>query len=436
MRVKGNSKQIISNIGWMTFDKVFILILNLLVTVKVANHFGAADYGTYQYAASIVAIFEILVTFVDSRVVKKFYVNKDSAIVVRSATLSRVLFSAISFFIGIIVIIILNRDSSFSIMFLLLLFNAVLTNLRFGMSSRFEYLLKSKKVVIAADLASLIGTFLQLGAVELELSIISISVIAAISSLINLAVLFFQYRVEFKEEKDKPVKADLKLVKGMIRESVPLAIAASCATIYTKCDSVMLGSMMTVAQVGVYSISVKIISVVQIALRPIRESVYPNLLQLYAKDKEKYEKKYIQISSALTWIYICGVALSFIVLPIMFNFLNEEYMEAFPVYQILVIGTFFMFNAGLRAGHFTMINKGSILMWSQIISVVVNICLNYVGIKLFGIYGAAFATAITQWISLFISNLFFGKEGREVFMWQLKALNPLKVIGMLKERPK
>ena len=77
--------------------------------------------------------------------------------------------------------------------------------------------------------------------------------------------------------------------------------------------------------------------------------------------------------------------------------------------------------------HYTLINRGSILTYSQMVSVIVNLVMNIVGIKYFGMYGAALATVVTQGLSLFVSNLVFGKDGREVFIWQIKALNPLSM---------
>ena len=88
-----------------------------------------------------------------------------------------------------------------------------------------------------------------------------------------------------------------------------------------------------------------------------------------------------------------------------------------------------MYNAALRAGHYTLINRGSILTYSQMVSVIVNIVMNIVGIKYFGMYGAALATVVAQGLSLFVSNLVFGKDGGEVFIWQIKALNPLSMFG-------
>jgi O-antigen/teichoic acid export membrane protein len=430
---KSDTKKIIANMAWMIFDKVFLLLLNLLVIVKIANYYKTEIYGSYQYVVSIVAIFEILVNFVDGRVVKKEYDNYDAENVVYNATLTRLLFSALSMLVGAFFILINKGSHEFSLMFGILLFNSVITSLRFGMANRFEYLLKSKKVVIAADIAAVISLLLQLVAVRMKWSIVAITVIVLISSVISLIIVFIQYKMEFGGSKIH-YYVDRNLLLNMIKESVPLAIAASCAIIYTRCDSVMIGNLLSVSDVGIYSIAVRLISVVQIAIGPIRESIYPKLIQLYRSDKTRYIQVYIQATSVLTWIYIIGVLISLVILPYVFRFLNPEYANSFDVYKIYVIGTFFMYNAALRAGHFTLINRGIILTYSQVISVVLNIVLNLFLINKFGLYGAALATVITQAVSLMFSNLFFKKDGCEVFKWQLLALNPFRMLPNYKDK--
>lgn len=406
----------------MVFDKVFMLLLNLFVLVKIANYYGALGYGSYQYAVSIVAVFEIVATFVDARVVKKKYSDVSPQLVVITATAGRVLLSLAAVMAGIIFILCYDGGAEFSVMFVVLLLNVVVSNAKFGMANRFEYLLKSKKIVIASDVAAFISALLQLAAVYFLWPVRALTYITLASTGISTVILLVQYRREFADQQS--CLPDWKLLKEMMTESAPLAIAASCAVLYARCDSIMLGVMLTSAEVGIYSISVSLINVVQIVIVPVRESVYPQLIRLYREDRESYEMRYIQISSVLTWIYIVGVACSLVVLPYAFRFLNPEYEQAFSVYRVHVLGTFFMYNAALRAGHYTLINRGSVLTVSQIISVFANIVMNYVGIKICGIYGAAIATVITQAVSLLLSNLYFGKEGREVFIWQMKALNP------------
>ena len=80
-----------------------------------------------------------------------------------------------------------------------------------------------------------------------------------------------------------------------------------------------------------------------------------------------------------------------------------------------------MYNAILRSLHIIFINGQKYLMISQVIAVLLNIILNYFLIKKFGIYGAAAATSISLFFSLFISNLFF-TEIRFIFWAQLKSI--------------
>lgn len=52
--------KILKNIGWLIFDKIFILVLQFLVGVKIANHYGSLEYGKYSYAMSIIAFSPML----------------------------------------------------------------------------------------------------------------------------------------------------------------------------------------------------------------------------------------------------------------------------------------------------------------------------------------------------------------------------------------
>ncbi len=418
---------ILYNVMWMFFDKIFLLVLNLVVVVRIANHFGSMIYGTYQYAANVVAIFEVFVAFVDSRVVKKRYIDEEHNYIVWNATITRVIFSIIAMILGTLYILVVGETSEYKYIFTLLLINVILNNLRFGIQTRYEYLLKSKKIIVVADLFAALGGGLQLLAISLYAPIVVISFITMCSSLMSLLIIYIQYVKDFGRNSN--IRISRTLIWDLIKESAPLAVAASCAVIYSRCDAIMIGNLLTKSEVGVYDVAVKMISVMQMAISPIRESVYPKMIKLYSENKIEYEKKYVWVTTLLTWIYIVGAFGSIIVLPFAMRILKPEYSEALSIYHIYVIGAFFMYNAGLRAGHFTLINCGKILMYSQVASVIINIILNYYLINRLGVYGAAIATVVTQASSLFVSNIFFGTRGREVLKWQLKGLNPMNLFS-------
>lgn len=417
-----NLKMIVSNIAWMLYNRFFLIVFNLIVVVQIANYYGANEYGLYQYAVSVVALFEIIVTFVDARVVKKRFVFINDNDVVWNAELVRIFFSIICILCGTVFVFINEENKEFNIIFFILMLNMVILNLRFGMQNRYEYLLKTKKIIIVSNISLILIGILQLVALSFKFPIIFIALITLFGSVINLGLVCIQYYRDYG--KITQGKFDTTIIKAFILESLPLAFAASCSIVYSRCGTIMLGNMLSKADVGIYAISLKLMGGISIMLVPIRESVYPRMIELYEKDKKLYESRYIQISSILTWLYFSGVGFSFLALPYLFNFLKPEYALAFPVYQICVLSVFFMFNAGLRTGHFTLINRGNILAYSQLASIISNIILNYILIKRFGLYGVAISIVLTQGISLFFSNLFFGEDGREVFIWQLKALNP------------
>ena len=417
--------QLIKNIFWLIFDKIFVIFLNLVVTVRIANYFGTKEYGTYQYVVSIVAIFDILNSLVDSRVVKKAYISNDNGKVVWNVTFIKIILSIITLITAVIYAFINNETSEFNFLFLILIVNSISVSYRFGMQTRFEYLLRSKKIVIASNIGLITSSFLQLYVIEIKGTIELIAIISLLSSMISLIILLVQYKNDFGITING---LERELALTLLTESAPFVIAAACTLLYSRCDSIMIGNMVSKEDVGIYAIAVKMVSMVQIVLGPIRESVFPSLIKLYNTDKLSYEKKYIQITSVLTWTYIFISFLALVIFQYAIGFLNPEYNKAFPVYKIYVIGTFFMYNAGLRAGHYTLVEKGGFFMRVQIFSVVINLILNHYMIGNYGVYGAATATVITQMIVLLISNLLGGKEGRRVFIWQLKGINPKRII--------
>lgn len=418
-------KKVLNNISWLVLDKLATLLLGLIVIVKVANYYGPTDYGLYQYAISINLILGIVVLFVDGRVVKKQYPEKNEGIVIYNTTVAKVILSFISLVLGLLIVIAIDKDLSFKSIFIILLVNNIVLNLSFGLQNYFEYKLKSKNVVLASNSANLISTIFQLAAVSLNFSIISIAIIILISSCIKLIILLIQFNKSFSLKIVK--KVDKSLIINIVKESIPLAIAATAATVYTRIDQVMIGSMLSVDEVGIYSISVQMVSVVALAINPIQVSIFPRMLEWYNLNRNYYLLKYQALTRLMTWISIFGIFLSLIFASTFFDiFFDESYSKSVSVFKIHVLGTFFMYNAILRSSHFTLTKGTKILMISQIAAVFVNVCLNLVLIPTIGIYGAAIATIITQFSSLFLSNLFF-KNGKEVFKIQLMAFNPVNI---------
>ena len=83
----------------------------------------------------------------------------------------------------------------------------------------------------------------------------------------------------------------------------------------------MIGSMLSVDEVGIYSISVQMVSVVALAINPIQVSIFPRMLEWYNLNRNYYLLKYQALTRLMTWISIFGIFLSLIFASTFFDIL-------------------------------------------------------------------------------------------------------------------
>jgi O-antigen/teichoic acid export membrane protein len=424
-----SKKDVINSILWLVFDKVFILIVNLFITIKIANYYGKETFGLYEYALSTITIISILLTFVDGRVIKKLFSLGNDSHILHNTNIAKLFLSILTITLALIVMFFNKNDSTFQIIYILLLFNVIIINLTFSIQSYFEYKLRIKGIVIASNISILLSAFFQLYAISLNVNIIYIAMIVMLSSLVKLLMIFIQFKIKFKMKIVSGL--DVELIKSIIVESAPLAIAAAASIIYHKVDQVMIGNMIDIASVGVYSVSAKMINVVAIVIAPIQIAIFPKMIEWFKNSEKIYIKKFIEITNISIYIYIFGMIFTYFFGNIIFSMVfSNEYSESYSVFKLHVLGIFFSYLAILRSSHYTLNKSTYIMTISQIIALVMNVVLNYFFIPLYGIYGAAVATIVTQSMALLFIDVFF-KEGRKVFILQLKSLSPFRIIKLL-----
>lgn len=425
-------KKILYNIFWMIFGRIVVILVGMIVTLTIINHYQILENGIYQYSLSIISVLEMVTFFVDAKVIKKQYSKYNSEMIIFNVMIIRVLITAIiSFFVSTFIIFFQN-EKVFKYIFILMLVNLNLQQLSFGITNYLEYNLNSKIITVFSSFCSLIGYFLQILIIKLNLSIVYLCLVNCFDSCIYFIFLYCFYKKHYSDNEKKYFKYNYNFIKLVLIESFPIAVAAICSGIYSHCDILMIGKLMSFNEVAIYSLSVKLVNMVQMPINAIRESIYPYFIEKFNKSKLDCYNFYLKITSMLTWFVILCLILSVFILPLVFKFINEDYKSSLSVYFLLSLSSIFVYNAVLRSSYITIISKGKILMFSQFFSVIINILLNYYFIRIYGIYGAAFATVITQFLSLFVSNLLFGEEGERIFRIQLMSFNPLCALGKVK----
>ena len=427
-------KKIGSNILWLIFDKVFILLLQFFVGVKIANYYGATLFGQYSYAISLVAFSNIFFELINSRVLKKYYTKNNFNILVFNTNFFKNSIAIILFFIPIIYKFFYKIDDTLFCLLLLLCLDNVLMTATSGIENFFEYKLEAKRIVISNNIVKIISYFLQYICMILNKGIIFIAIVRCIGSLIRVIILKYQYNSSYLGKlENKSVKLDIKLIVKIIDESKYLWFSFVSFLIYTQTDRLMINHYLGVEEVGVYTIGMQLSNILAILIGPIQNSLFPKFLELYRNDYQKYYNFYKLTNTIITQFYLIITLISIIVVKYTFKYVySSQYDGAILIYSILAFSVFIKANGSLQTSHMTIKNITKKSFYKTLVSLILNIILNILLIPKYGINGAAIATLITQFIALFLID-FFIKEYQEQAIIQLKSLNLIYLIKEIKK---
>lgn len=427
-------KKIVNNIGWLIFDKVFILLLQFFVGVKIANYYGATLFGQYSYAISLVAFSNIFFELINSRVLKKYYTKNNFNILVFNTNFFKNSIAIILFFIPIIYKFFYKIDNTLFYLLILLCLDNILMTATSGIENFFEYKLEAKRIVISNNIVKIISYFLQYICMILNKGIIFIAIVRCIGSLIRVIILKYQYNSSYLGKlENKSVKLDIKLIVKIIDESKYLWFSFVSFLIYTQTDRLMINHYLGVEEVGVYTIGMQLSNILAILIGPIQNSLFPKFLELYRNDYQKYYNFYKLTNTIITQFYLIITLISIIVVKYTFKYVySSQYDGAILIYSILAFSVFIKANGSLQTSHMTIKNITQKSFYKTLVSLILNIILNILLIPKYGINGAAIATLITQFIALFLID-FFIKEYQEQAIIQLKSLNLIYLIKEIKK---
>lgn len=179
--------------------------------------------------------------------------------------------------------------------------------------------------------------------------------------------------------------------------AIPLALVAGTYLVHQQTDIVILGLFVEEADVGVYRVAVQAAGFVAFGLHAVNMIVAPQFARLHATG-ETAQLQWMVTASArvillLTALVAAGLAL--FGKPVIAFAFGTEYTAGYVALAILAVGQ--LFNAAFGSVTFLLNMTGHerITVRALSVAVTVNVALNLLLIPLFGLEGAALATATT-----------------------------------------
>ncbi len=420
-----------TNTSWLLAGNIFSGVVVFVVGVYVVRYLGPDKFGLLSYATSFAGLFlPITILGMDEIVIREL-VRDESR---RDELLGTAFFLKLAgafFALAVLYAIVhlTSTDSFTSLLIFIIALSAV-----FQSFNVIDFYLQSKvlsKYVVYANAASLmVSSFVKLFLVWIQAPLLYFAVVSLMESMIlatGLLIVYGRQRLNMFEWKFR-----IKSAVALLRDSWPLMLAGLAISIYLRIDQVMIKQMLDAEAVGQYAAAVKLSEACYFIPVIVCGSLFPAIINAKKQSEELYNARLQKLYSLMLWIAIPITAVMTLFASNIIRFLyGMEFSKAGPVLAIYSWASIFVFLGVASSKWYLVENLQFFSFINSVIGAVVNIVLNLILIKKYGIVGAAWATVISYGCAAYLLNFAYPKT-RSNFYRLSRTFNILRVVRVLK----
>lgn len=184
--------------------------------------------------------------------------------------------------------------------------------------------------------------------------------------------------------------------KQWVKVAAPLFFITGIHMLLNQSDIIMLGAILGPEQAGVYAVSSRVASIVGFGIAAVNTISAPMFSELYSKGKTAQLQRIVTIGArGMSLVTLASATIIVIFSSFILGLFGEGFLEGQTVLFILLIGQCVNVLTGSVGTLMTMTghqNQAAIIFG---VAAIVNIALNAALIPLYGMEGAAIATAAT-----------------------------------------
>ena len=182
----------------------------------------------------------------------------------------------------------------------------------------------------------------------------------------------------------------------VIRFSWPLLGASILNRTNTHIETLILGSLSTSEQIGLYTISLKVSITLIVFFQAINTIFTPFIVQNFAQND--LQKLSYQLKTVSRWIFTLSLPFALVMVSearSIMRLINPQLESGTPVLRILTIGSLIYSLVGPAAMILTMTRYNHLNLFDLILTLLLSLILDFTFIPRFGALGAAIANSIS-----------------------------------------
>lgn len=410
------------NTSWLLSEKIFRLAVSLFVGVWVARYLGPENFGLFSYAQSFVGLFITIATLgLDGIIVRELVNDQTRRDQLVGTGLILKLMGAIGVLILLAVAIQFTSNDNYTNFLVFIIASSTI----FQSFNVIDFYFQSKvlsRFVVYANLVSLfLSSIAKIILIFLEAPLIAFAWVVLFDSFILACGLIYFY-LKHSTLRIQRLTFKFEVAVSLLKDSWPLILSGIVISIYMKIDQVMIKEMIGSNAVGQYSAAVKLSEAWYFIPMVISSSMFPAILNAKKKSLSLYHARLQNLYDLLVWMaVIIAIPMTFLSDWLINLLYGEQFYQAGGVLMIYIWASVFVFLGVVSNKWYISENLQKFAFYRSLTGAVLNITLNYILIPLYGIYGAAFSTLISQAFASYLFNV-TNKRLRHNFLLQTKAI--------------
>lgn len=421
--------KVLKNFIYNLLYKVLTIILPFITVPYVTRIFNPNIMGSYNYTASITAYFTMfgmlgIVTYGSNQIAKVSHRGKQEI----SYTFSSIYyFQLLTTGIATLcyLLYILLFPGQYQQYFLVQIFS--LLSIMLDISWLFQGIEDFKNIVIRNTFVKMLGVVCIFLFIKSPSDIYLYILMMSLSSMISQGFMWLNVKNYVSL-----VKVSIQEVLSNFKPTLSFFLPQVSITIYNTLDRIILGSLGSVFDVGIYTQAVNINSILISLVATLSAVLLPRMTNLYAQGKHEEVQRVMSSSmlfnSIITFPTVVGMLL--VSQEFVHLFLGRQYAESYIAIDIVVFALIPIAFSEI-VGRQTLIPTDNVKLFTASVmsGAIVSVSLNMVAIPLWGYRGAAVTLVIVETV-VCASMTYFARRYLNILRLLKVAVKPL-IISIL-----
>lgn len=403
-------RRYLKNISWMFFGQMFSLLASFFIGAWLARYLQPDNFGVLNYALSFGGVFAFIATLgVDGILSREFvkYPEKRDNLFGTGFCL-KLIGATLAFILTVISAFLFESSSLIRFLILIFSFSFILQTINI-LSTFFQANVQAKQTIKAQVVATSISSILKILAITMHVGVIWIMLIYVLDSLWNGIVLMLIYKKSGLSI--RKWRFDSHLARVILKNSWLLMLASAAWYFYIKIDQVIVGRLMGTFEVGIYAAAVRVAEVWYFVPGIICSSLFPAIVNAKLKDEQTYRNRLRRLYLFMVAIaVIIAIPMSILSKPIIVILFGSGYLASVQILQIYIWSGVGLFLTAAVNQYLLAENMVKTIFLVNLVSMIINIALNFLLIPIFGLSGAAVASLISYFcipVGVWMFNNFF-----------------------------